>query len=75
MPPGWRVLRLGKVKIIVDVTLDENGRAVGSVRRAGHTARARAFSGNLEFLALIENLYRTERDDPDDAGSNEKERS
>jgi hypothetical protein len=71
---GSQVVKLGNVQIIVDISLDENGRAVGTVRGAGDT-HARAFSGNLEFLALIENLYRTDRDGPDGDGSNEKELS
>jgi hypothetical protein len=69
---GLQNVKLGNVQIIVDITLDENGRAIGTLRRAGET-RSRAFSGNLEFLALIENLYRREQDGPGGDGSNEKE--
>jgi hypothetical protein len=45
------------VQIIVDIHEGEDGRPAGTVRAAGQ-AEARAFSGNLEFLALIESLYR-----------------
>ncbi len=72
MLPGSQVVKLGSVQIIVDISLDENGRAVGTLRAAGAT-HSRAFSGNLEFLALIESLYRTDRDAPDGDGSHEKE--
>jgi hypothetical protein len=69
--PGPKVVKLGNVQIIVDISLDENGRAVGTVRGAGDT-HARAFSGNLELLALIEDLYRPERDAPDGDETNEE---
>jgi hypothetical protein len=49
------------VQIIVEISLDEDGRAVGTVRSAGHT-QCWPFSGNLEFLALVENLYRVAPD-------------
>jgi hypothetical protein len=45
------------VQIIVNISQDEDGRAVGTVQAAGHSL-SRSFSGNLEFLALIEDLYR-----------------
>jgi len=72
--PGSQVVKLGNVQIIVDISLDENGRTVGTVRGAGDK-HSRAFSGNLEFLALIEDLYRTDRDASGSDGSKEKEQS
>jgi hypothetical protein len=45
------------VQIIVEISQDQDGRAVGTVRATGEP-RALPFSGNLEFLALIESLYR-----------------
>lgn len=50
-------VNVGSVQIIVEISEGENGRAVGTVRAAGE-AQARTFSGNLEFLALVESLYR-----------------
>ncbi len=44
------------MQIIVEISEGKNGRAVGTVRAEGQS-RARPFSGNLEFLALIESLY------------------
>lgn len=41
----------------MDIYEGDGGRPTGTVRAAGQTA-ARTFSGNLEFLALIEALYR-----------------
>ena len=49
------------VQIIVEISEGEGGRAVGTVRAAGKS-QARAFSGNLEFLALVESLYRISTD-------------
>jgi hypothetical protein len=71
--PDTPTVKLRRVQIIVDISLDEDDRAVGTVRAVGHT-QSRAFSGNLELLALIENLYRTGQDTPS-GGSNEKELS
>jgi hypothetical protein len=45
------------MRIIVDIYLGEDGRPVGTVR-AEDRGDTRSFSGNLEFLALIESLYR-----------------
>ena len=45
------------MQIIVEISEDEDGRAVGTVRAAGES-RVRSFSGNLEFLAHVESLYR-----------------
>ena len=45
------------MRIIVDIHLGEDGRPAGTVR-AEDQSDARSFSGNLEFLALIEALYR-----------------
>jgi hypothetical protein len=48
---------VGAVQIIVEISEDEDGRAVGTVRAAGES-RARTFSGNLEFVAQVESIYR-----------------
>jgi hypothetical protein len=50
------VLQSVDVQIIVEIAEGEDGRAVGTVRAAGQS-HGRPFSGNLEFLALIENLF------------------
>jgi hypothetical protein len=50
-------VRVENVQIIVEISEGEDGRAVGTVRARGES-QARPFSGNLEFLALIESLYR-----------------
>ena len=72
IPPGFR---LEPVQIIVNISQDEDGRAVGTVRAAGHPL-SRPFSGNLEFLALIEDLYRASTETAgSNAGANEKEPS
>jgi hypothetical protein len=47
------------MEIIVDIHQGEDGRAEGTVRAAGHPG-GRPFSGNLEFLALVESLYRAD---------------
>jgi hypothetical protein len=47
----------GGMELIVCIDQGEDGRPVGTVRAAG-TSETRSFSGNLEFLALVENLYR-----------------
>jgi hypothetical protein len=47
------------MEIIVDVHQGEDGRPAGTVRAAGRPD-ARPFSGNLEFLALVESLYRAD---------------
>jgi hypothetical protein len=47
------------MQIIVDIREGENGRPVGTVRSSA-TADAIPFFGNLEFMALIERLYRIE---------------
>jgi hypothetical protein len=47
------------MRIIVDIYLGEDGRPAGTVR-AEDRADTRSFSGNLEFLALIERLYRVD---------------
>jgi len=49
------------MEIIIEIHQGEDGRPVGTVRAAGRS-EARSFSGNLEFLALVERLYRA--DDP-----------
>jgi hypothetical protein len=46
------------MEIIVDIREGENGRPVGTVRQSS-TEDAIPFSGNLEFMALVERLYRT----------------
>jgi len=50
-------VRVENVQIIVEISKGEDGRAVGTVRARGE-CQARPFSGNLEFIALIESLYR-----------------
>jgi hypothetical protein len=45
------------MEIIVDISEGDDGRPTGTVRVAGEAA-TRTFSGNLEFLALVEDLYR-----------------
>jgi hypothetical protein len=47
------------MRIIVDIYLDEDGRPAGTVR-AEDRGDTWSFSGNLEFLALIESLYRVD---------------
>jgi hypothetical protein len=47
------------MEIIVDIHEGEDGRPEGTVRAAG-SSDARSFSGNLEFLALVEGLYRAD---------------
>jgi hypothetical protein len=49
------------MELIVDIHIGEDGRAAGTVR-AVEQLEARTFSGNLEFLAVVESLYR-----PDDS--------
>lgn len=44
------------MQIIVEISEGKDGRAAGTVRAEGQS-QARPFSGNLEFLALIESLY------------------
>ena len=47
------------MEIIVEIHQGKDGRPVGTVRPVGE-ARGRPFSGNLEFLALVEDLYLAE---------------
>jgi hypothetical protein len=47
------------MEIIVEIHKGEDGRPTGTVRSAA-AAEGRPFSGNLEFLALVENLYLAE---------------
>ena len=47
------------MRIIVDIYQDDDGRSAGTVRAEGQPM-GRSFSGNLEFLALVESLYRTD---------------
>jgi hypothetical protein len=49
------------VRIIVDIQLGTDGRPTGTVRAVDQTEE-HPFSGNLEFLALIERLYQAEPD-------------
>ncbi len=51
-----RSFNLVDMQIIVEISEGKDGRAVGTVRAEGQS-QARPFSGNLEFLALIESLY------------------
>jgi hypothetical protein len=52
-------LKLEDMKIIVDIYQDEDGRPAGTVRAEGQL-EWRSFSGNLEFLALVERLYQAD---------------
>jgi hypothetical protein len=47
------------MEIIVEIHIGEDSRPAGTVRSATE-ADGRPFSGNLEFLALVENLYLAE---------------
>ena len=47
------------MEIIVEIHKGEDGRPTGTVRSATE-ADGRPFSGNLEFLALVEDLYLAE---------------
>jgi hypothetical protein len=47
------------MEIIIEIHQGEDGRPEGSVR-AANSSEARPFSGNLEFLALVEHLYQSE---------------
>jgi hypothetical protein len=47
------------MEIIVEIHKGEDGRPAGTVRAANAAIR-RSFSGNLEFLALVEDLYLAE---------------
>jgi hypothetical protein len=49
------------MEIIVEFHKGEDGRAAGTVRPVGE-AKGRSFSGNLEFLALVEDLCQAESD-------------
>ena len=44
------------MEIIVEIHSGEDGRSAGTVR-AADAAEGRSFSGNLQFLALVEDLY------------------
>jgi hypothetical protein len=60
------------MRIVVDIYQGEDGRAAGTVRAEGQP-EGRPFSGNLEFLALVEGLYRSDEhtSSPNAAGSHE----
>jgi hypothetical protein len=47
------------MEIIVEIHKDKDGRPAGTVRGAGQV-EGRSFSGNLAFLALVEDLYLAE---------------
>ncbi len=53
------------MRIIVDIHLGTDGRPTGKVRAVDQTQEHR-FSGNLDFLALIEKLYQSETARTDD---------
>jgi hypothetical protein len=54
-----RIAHAGGMEIIVDIHPGEDGRPEGTVR-AADSSEARSFSGNLEFIALVERLYRAD---------------
>jgi hypothetical protein len=47
------------MEIIVEIHKGENGRPAGTVR-SPDGRKGRSFSGNLEFLAMVEDLYLAE---------------
>jgi hypothetical protein len=47
------------MEIVVEIHKGKDGRPVGTVRSADET-EGRCFSGNLEFLAVVEELYLAE---------------
>jgi hypothetical protein len=47
------------MQIIVEIQRGEDGRLAGTVRSVGQT-EGRSFSGTLEFLSLVENLFPTQ---------------
>jgi hypothetical protein len=61
------------MEIIVNIEQGEDGRPAGTVRSAGGPG-ARPFCGNLEFLALVESLYRADHpsSNPDDPDTDER---
>jgi len=63
------------MQIIVHISEGDGGSPVGTVRAAGQP-EVRPFSGNLEFLALVEDLYRLDEGTiGGESGRNEKEDS
>ena len=59
------------MEIIVDIHQGDDGRSAGTVRAAGQPD-ARPFSGNLEFLALVESLYRADDQSPPPQATSKK---
>jgi hypothetical protein len=51
------------MEIIVEIHQGKDGRPTGTVRSAGET-QGRSFSGNLEFLAVVEDLYLAQPNTP-----------
>ncbi|HTU39044.1 MAG TPA: hypothetical protein VMF35_13695 [Acidimicrobiales bacterium] len=47
------------MEIIIEIHQGEDGRPAGTVRASG-CSEVRPFSGNLEFLALVERLYQND---------------
>ena len=54
------------MEIIVEIQKGNDGRPVGTVRSAGQVD-GRPFSGNLEFLAVVEALYLAEAERRDNS--------
>ncbi len=51
------------MEIIVEIHKGEDGRPAGTVRSPDER-QGRSFSGNLEFLAVVEDLYLAESTSP-----------
>lgn len=59
------------MQIVVDIQLGKDGRPTGTVRAADQ-AEVQPFSGNLEFLAVIERLCQAKPDRIDGNDPEEK---
>jgi hypothetical protein len=59
------------VQIIIDIHLGQDGRPAGTIRAADQ-GELHVFSGNLEFLAVIERLYQPEQQRTEGFGPQEE---